>query len=192
MNGFNDRPAFLGNDDTFGNGEDEEIYEFMNEDGQWIEVFKESMSDDEFEQLKIGGRGFRRKPPTKPTGSGSSGGGIKRKLSAANRIFLENFVAPFVVGYTLDAITGKKVLDHPAGSTENSDGTVTHPNGSIAQLDNSIKHPDGKVTQPDGQTINCPESEGGGTFNLKTGVREYANGDSAQGTLVGGKWKFSE
>lgn len=196
MSTFNDRPTFFTSDNAIGGVGEDEVFEILNDEGEWVEVFRQDMSDDEFEELKLRGRGFRpkrTKPSTsvKPGKPSGSGGGVKRVVSAANRIILENFVAPLAVGYIIDGTTGKKTLDHPPGSHENADGTVTYQNGSVAQPDNSIKHANGSVTQPGGDIITYPEGEeGGGTFNLKTGLRVFSNGDTAQGTKEGGKWKF--
>lgn len=129
------------------------------------------------------------KNPPKDAGNNaaSSGGGIKKAISAANRFILENFVAPVAVGYALNAVTGQQRLAHPPGSQSNPDGTVTYPNGSVAKPDNTITHQDGSVTEADGQTVTYPD---GRLFNLKSGLMTFTDGTTAQGVKQGDDWVF--
>lgn len=126
--------------------------------------------------------------PTRPAVPAKPGLSTGAVLSALSRLFLDGFVAPFVVGYTLNALTGKKTLNHPAGSQTNPDGTVTYPNGSVAHPDNSITHADGSKTEPDGQVVTYPSGE---KFNQRTGVLTFPDGTSVQGVKEGGEWVFA-
>ena len=128
------------------------------------------------------------KPPINPPTTAPSPGGTTT-LSAAKQSVLVNFIAPVIVAYTVDQLTGQRSVIHPQGSQQNADGSVTHPNGSVALTDGSVKHPDGGMTKPDGLYV----AANGDTFDERTGVYTFADGVRVQAVKnSSGQWEFPD
>lgn len=184
MNEFNNNPAILGNDSSGG---DENEWEVLDENGEWVTVYTENLDEAESEELRRG-FGFRSRPARKkPAGGGSrNGGGTGRVLSAVAKEVLRGLIEPVATGLIIDAITGDERLDHPAGSKPNNDGTTTYPDGSIARKDNTIVHPDKAISAPNGLKTYAD----GRIFNKITGVMKYPDGIEVQGVKNGANWTF--
>lgn len=184
MNEINDNPVVFSNN-SFG-GDDNE-WEVLNENGEWVDIFTENLNASEREELRRGFSHKSRPARRKPTGGGGhTGGGAGRVLSAVAKEVLRGLVEPVATGLIIDAITGDERLDHPAGSKPNNDGTTTYPDGSIARKDNTIVHPDKAVSSPDGLKAYAD----GRVFNKITGVMKYPDGIEIQGVKNGSNWTF--
>ena len=191
MNGFNDNPAFLNNNSSVDDQSQQQEWEVLDENGEWVTLDLANLDESELEQLRLGkglGNKFPRpkRRPSKPGKPKPGTGGTSHVLSEISKGILNNFVAPIAVGLAIDAITGEEVLQHPKGSKQNEDGSVTYPDGSIAKKDNTITHPDASVSAPTGVTT-YPD---GRTFNSNTGVMTFPDGTEAQGVKTDGKWIF--